>query len=326
MDTTTTAITVTDGATAALGSLAPAVEAAQGYAAGAFAPKTLEAYRAQWTAFVAWASEHGLEPLPAAPSTIALYLADRAKAGRKVATLALALASIVAAHRRADHPSPRSSRVVREVWAGIRRDLGVAQRRAAPAVVDEIRAMVDALPATLSGQRDRALLVLGFAGAFRRSEIVALDVADLAFTTDGLVVTVRRSKTDQVAAGETVGLPYGANPATCPVRSVRAWLDAAGIVEGVAFRSVDRHGRVGGALDGRDVARIVKRSAEGAGLDASGYSGHSLRAGLATTAATVGKGDRAIMRQGRWRSRAMVDRYVREASLFRENAAGGIGL
>lgn len=311
----------------ALVALAPDVEAARAFAAESRAPRTREAYRQQWQTFAAWCAERGVDALPAAPVTLAAYLADRAEvAGWKVASIGLALTAIGQAHKAAGHAPPSAHPHVAATWAGIRRSLGTAQRRAAPVVVDVLRELVEALPATPGGARDRALLVLGFAGAFRRSELVALDVADLAFSADGLVVTVRRSKTDQEGAGADVGIPYGGNPATCPVRAVRAWLDVAGIGEGRVFRAVDRHGNVGAPLEGAEVARIVKRAAKRAGLDASRFSGHSLRAGLATTAAKHGKADREIMRQGRWKSRTMVDRYVREASLFRDNAAAGIGL
>ncbi|MEZ4339082.1 MAG: site-specific integrase [Sandaracinaceae bacterium] len=194
-------------------------------------------------------------------------------------------------------------------------------------VVERLRELVTGLEDTRIGKRDRALLTLGFAGAFRRSELVALDVEDLRFAGEGIEVLIRRSKTDQEAEGAEVGIPFGSDPATCPVRSTRAWLEDAMHGADALFRSVSRHGRVGGRLSGRDVARIVKRAALRAGLDPADFAGHSLRAGLATSAAKAGKNDRAIMRQGRWRSRAMVDRYVRDAKLLDEdNAAAGIGL
>lgn len=179
----------------------------------------------------------------------------------------------------------------------------------------------------MSGARDRALLVVGFAGAFRRSELVGLNVEDLRFEPDGLVVTIRASKTDQERAGVDLGLPFGSDPATCPVRSVRAWLALAGVGEGPVFRSVSRHGNVGGRLSGRDVARIIKRSVTRVGLDPAMFAGHSLRAGLATSAARAGKSDGAIARQGRWASHAMVHVYVRAGRLLDgDNAASGIGL
>lgn len=167
--------------------------------------------------------------------------------------------------------------------------------------------------------RDRALILSGFAGAFRRSELVALDVADLAFTRDGLTVTLRRSKTDQEGQGRKIGIPYGANPDSCPVRVVQAWLKAAAIADGPVFRSINRHGRVlPGRLAPADVARVVKKLAERAG--------HSLRAGHATAAAVAGASERSIMNQTGHRSVQMVRRYIRDGSLFRENSAGKLGL
>ncbi len=178
----------------------------------------------------------------------------------------------------------------------------------------------------LDGVGDRALLLLGFAGAFRRAELVGLDVEDLTETDEGLEVMIRRSKTDQEGAGRKVGVPFGSDPATCPVRSVRAWRQAAGVDTGPLFRGV-LHGRlVSERLSTLGVARAVKRAAKAAGLDPSKFSGHSLRAGLVTCAARAGKSLNAIMEQTGHRSVPMVRRYIRDASLFKDNAAAGIGL
>src|SRR5262249_51616559 len=158
--------------------------------------------------------------------------------------------------------------IVRNTLKGIRRTLGTAPVQKAPALTPDIRAMVDATDSGLIGTRDRALLLLGFAGAFRRSELVALDVADLALTREGRTVPLRRSKTDQEGVGRKVGVPYGSNPETCPVRCVQAWIEHAGLSDGPVFRSIDRHGRLGpGRLAGIDVARVVKKLAGRAGLD-----------------------------------------------------------
>lgn len=301
-------------------------EAAARYAQNSRSAATRRAYTGQWRSFSAWMEARGAVPLPAAPELVAAYLAHRAEAGVRPSTLAQCLAAISEAHRMKGFDSPREAAVVREVWKGIKRTVGVEARRVSPVSLQALRAMVRACPIHGAGLRDRAMLCLGFAGAFRRSELVALEVTDISFVDDGLVVIVRRSKTDQEGEGSKVGVPFGSHRDTCPVRSLRAWLEHLGADQGPLFRSVTRGGRVGERLDGRDVARIIKRRAEGAGLDPVLYSGHSLRAGLATEAARAGRGDRAIMRQGRWRSRTMVDRYVREASLFDDNAAAGIGL
>ena len=187
--------------------------------------------------------------------------------------------------------------------------------------------MIDATDTGLIGARDRALVLLGFASAFRRSELVDLDVEDCAFGKDGLTVTLRRSKTDQDSAGRKIGIPYGANPETCPVRVVQSWLEQAGITTGPLFRSISRHGHVQpGRLSGIDVARTVKKLAERAGLDPAKYAGHSLRAGHATSAAIAGASERSIMNQTGHRSVQMVRRYIRDGNLFRENSAGKLGL
>lgn len=302
------------------------LEAARDYVEAAKAPNTRRAYRTQWATFSTWCEAHDQEPLPAAPATLALYLADRARLGRKVASLGLALSAIRATHRDAGLADPAAVPEVRTVWEGIRRTHGTAQRRATPLTATAIRAVVASFPSdALRFVRDRAMILLGFAGAFRRSELVALDVTDVAFDpVRGVVVTVRRSKTDQAGAGADVAIPFASLVEVCAVRTLRRWIDATQLTTGPLFRSVDRHGNVGQRLDGRDVARIVKGAAARAGIEASLVSGHSLRAGLATTAACAGKSDRTIMAQGRWRSRTMLDRYVRTADAWRDNAADGL--
>ena len=319
------ALSAPEGAALAL---RQAFEHAQAFADAARSERTRDAYRYQWARFEVWCEAHALVPLPALPATVALYLSAWASEGVAVATLAQALAAIGEAHRVSGHPPLRSAPELREVWKGIRRTLGTAPRRVAPLVVAELRELGRVLAQdSRIGRRDRALLMVGFAAALRRSELVALDVPDLCFTADGLELWLGRSKTDQEGEGARVGVPFGSDRATCPVRALRAWLEDAVLEDGAVFRSVSRHGRLGARLSDRDVARIVQRTALRAGLDPARYAGHSLRAGLATSAAKAGKRDRAIMKQGRWRSRAMVDRYVRDATLLDDdNAAAGIGL
>jgi integrase len=187
--------------------------------------------------------------------------------------------------------------------------------------------MLDKLPATRVGLRDRAVLLLGFAGAFRRSELVSLDVADLEFSSAGLIVTLRKSKTDQKGAGRRIGIPYGSTEGTCPVRAVQAWLETARISDGPVFRPLDRFQRVQTTrLSDKAVALIVKRRAKAVGLDPTRYAGHSLRAGLATSAAAAGASERVIMSQTGHRSADMVRKYIREGSLFTANPAGMVGL
>jgi integrase len=205
--------------------------------------------------------------------------------------------------------------------------MGVAQTGKAALLTDALRSLMRIIPDSLLGKRDAALLLLGFSGAFRRSELVALNVADIESCEDGVKVTLRRSKTDQEGQGRVVGIPHGSNPQLCPVRALQRWLDAAGISEGPLFRSVDRHGNVGvSALTDQVVATVAKRYCAGAGLDPTLFAGHSLRAGMATQSAINGASERSIQKQTGHKSLAMLRRYIRDGELFRDNAAGRLGL
>jgi integrase len=293
---------------------------------------TRRAYDAAFALFRAWCGSHQAEPLPADPRTVAFYLADAARRYR-ASTLDLHLAAIAHAHRAAGLPVPTTHQAVREVRTGIRRTHGAPARGKAALLTEDLRRLLGLLDGSPVGLRDRALLLLGFAGAFRRSELVGLDVEDLEFTPRGIRVQLRRSKTDQEALGRPVGVPYGATAETCPVRAVEAWLAHVravlpGYDRGPLFLRLDAGGRVRlGRLSDRGVARVVQRWARRAGLHPARFAGHSLRAGLATSAAARGVPERAIMAQTGHRNLAMVRRYIRDGELFRDdNAARGAGL
>jgi site-specific recombinase XerD len=290
------------------------------------AESTLRGYRVDWRAFCEWCESHGLCPLPASPETVASYIAECA-ARLKVGSIQRRLNAIAEAHKAVGVESPTHHAMVTNTMKGVRRTKGTAPAQKAPTLTDDIRAMVDATETGIIGSRDRAMVLLGFAGAFRRSELVALDIEDCAFGKDGLTVTLRRSKTDQDGMGRKVGIPYGSNPETCPVRTIQAWVEIAGIGSGPLFRSINRHGHLrAGRLSGIDVSRVVKKLAKRAGLDPAKYAGHSLRAGHATAAAIAGASERSIMNQTGHRSVQMVRRYIRDGNLFRENSAGKLGL
>lgn len=278
---------------------------------------TRRAYRAGLADFTAWCERAGAVALPAESSTVAEYLAALADAGARVATIGQRLAAISFAHRTAGLPNPATCEDVREVMAGIRRKLGTAPSRKAPVTLADLRRMVDALPDNLAGVRDRTLLLVGFAGAFRRSEIVAVDVADLCFQGDTLAVGVRRSKTDQAGEGTKKFLPALADQGLCPVRALRAWLDVAGIASGPVFCQIDRWGnpRKGSRLTGQSVSLVVKAAAERAGLPAAQFAGHSLRSGFITAAANAATRSRDIMAQSGHRSEAVMRGYIRDAGL-----------
>lgn len=307
--------------------LGPLIEAAKGYVRSAKADNTRRAYANDWKFFEAWCMTQGVSAMPCPPELVALYAAHLASRGSRVSTIERALVSICAAHKIGGHRSPREHPLVSETMKGIKRKLGVARRQKAPAIIERVRALVGTLEPTLAGTRDRAVITVGFGGGFRRSELVSLDVEDVAFVIDGLELTLRKSKTDQQGEGVKIGVPYGSNPATCPVRSLRAWLDFAGIKGGPVFRAVDKHGHVSPhRLGDRAVARIVQRCAAAAGLDERDYAAHSLRAGIVTQATIMGKPERAIMDHVRQKSVSTHRLYVRDLGIWRENAAAGIGL
>jgi site-specific recombinase XerD len=310
---------------AALVPLARLSDQTRAFLAAAKAESTRRAYRSDWTHFDTWCHNHALDPLPARPETIALYLTDLART-HKPATLRRRLTVIHRAHQTAGMPPPDDP-LIAETWKGIRRTLGTAQKGKRPLLTEDVRAIVRALPDTLQGTRDRALLLLGFAGGFRRSELAALTVEDIVREKDGLVVKLRRSKTDQEGQGRKVAIPFGSHPETCPVAAQRDWLQAAAIGSGPVFREIDRYGRAQAKALHRDsIGLIVKRAAARIGLDASQYAGHSLRAGLATQAFMNGATEVAIMQQTGHRSLATLRKYIREGSLFRDNPASKLGL
>lgn len=297
----------------------------RGFLAAARADNTRRAYRADWADFETWCGRHALGSLPAASETVAFYLTDLAGSHRP-ATLRRRLTVIHRAHLASGHPSP-SNILVSETLKGIRRTAGTAQRGKRPLFTDDLRAMIAALPENLQGLRDRALLLIGYAGGFRRSELAALTTSDVGIEKDGLAITIRRSKTDPEGQGRKVAIPYGSHAETCPVRAYCAWIEAAGVIGGAVFREIDRHGRVEPkALHKDSVGMIVKRAARRAGLDAREYAGHSLRAGLATQAYLNGANELAIMRQTGHRSLTTVRKYIRDVTLFRDNPAGKLGL
>ena len=302
------------------------MERMRSYAEGSIAESTKRAYRSAWQVFAQWCEARAYRSLPASPAVVAAFVADQA-GQRAVATIGRYLAAIGEAHRIAKLPVPTGTVEVRTVMKGVRRKHGVAQHGKAPLLVSHLRRISEVLPATTLGVRDRALLLVGFAAALRRSELVGLDLGDLDFQEEGLALTLRKSKTDQTGKGRLVGVPYGSHVGTCPVRAARAWLEKSGIVEGPVFRPVTRHGHLGAArLSGQAVGEVVHRSVMLIGLDPAEYGGHSLRAGLATEAARAGAGEVAIMAQTGHRSVNTLRGYIRHGTLFTANAAAMVGL
>jgi site-specific recombinase XerD len=295
------------------------LDSLRGFAEAEKAASTREAYRKDFATFAAWALANGVAHLPAEPLTVARFISAQARAGLSVSSISRRLAGIAYAHKLRKLPNPCATDDVRVILAGIRRTLGTAPKRKQAATAERIRAMLDACPSSMIGTRDRAILALGFAGAFRRSELVALEVRDLTEVPDGYRVLIRRSKTDQTGEGQEVVIPRGSK--IMPVRALQAWLERANITEGLLFRAVHRGGHLKPqGISGHDLAKIVKRCAKRAGLDPAELSGHSLRAGFATSAAESGATIFKIAGQTRHKSMDVLRHYVRSVDAFRDHA------
>jgi len=287
------------------------------YLSASLSQNSRRAYSSDLKRFAAWGGT-----IPATPESVAAYLASHAQES-SVATLARRLVSIGKAHCVLGLPSPTESELVRATMRGIRHIHGSAQRQVSPAVKEDLIRMVAGLDG-IKGIRDRALLLIGFAGAFRRSELVSLAVEEIEPVPQGLIFNLRFSKTDQEGRGRKVAIPY-ARGAVCPVIALQAWLEVSGISEGPLFRAVNRHGVIAKAsLTAQAVALVVKQRAQAAGLDPTQYAGHSLRAGLVTSAAVAGVSGWKIRQQTGHKSEAMLARYIRDATIFVDNAAGAV--
>lgn len=326
---TSTDIAVQESTSGGLGKVpSHLVDAAKADAEGALSQSTRRAYASDWHIFVAWCNEVELAPLPTEPQTVALFCEHLADQGRAAATIQRALITISRAHRLKGCESPISDALVRAVLKGLRNRLGVAQHQAQPLLPEHLRrGMFSKPPVVLRDFRDRAVIADGLAGGFRRSEIASLNVEDLEFNKRGVTITVRRGKTDQAGVGYRKGIPHGQFVETCPIRALRNWLEQANITTGPVFREITVNGTLTERrMSSQAINRTVKKAAKLAQLDPDRYSGHSLRAGFVTAAQQAGKRIDRIMDMTGHKSEKMMRKYTREADLYDNNAAEGIGL
>ncbi|WP_244669946.1 site-specific integrase [Kaistia sp. 32K] len=301
--------------------MSDALASAADYADAESADGTRRAYASDFRDFHTWCRGVGAASLPASVETVAAYFAVLADRGLKVSTIDRRSAAIGWVHRRAGFEPPVNAETVKSVLRGIRRTIGEAKRQKAPATVDAIALMMRRVPKTLAGRRDRALLLVGFAGALRRSELVGLMVPDLERLPQGLILHIRKSKTDQTGQGHQIPIPRGGKLKV--VESLDAWLAAANISDGPVFRAVhgDRVALV--ALSDRSVARIVQSYAAAAGLDGETFGGHSLRAGFVTSALSDGADLLKVMDVTRHRDMRTLKAYDRRAKAFKDHAGKG---
>lgn len=304
---------------------AEAAEIVKDYQRASKAEATVRAYKAAGKVFERWCAMYGFRPVPARPEAVAGFIVAQAEEGCAASTLGKRLAAIKYAHKLAGAPDPTDDEGVRAAMKGARRKVGVAPNQKAAATAEILASLLMRTPDTLVGKRDRALLALGFAGAFRRSELVALNVTDLVEHPEGLRVMVRRSKTDQEGRGIEKAIPHGRY--IRPVALIREWLDAAGITEGPVFLPVSRYGYVRRGenvrLTTQAVADVMKKYTAAAGLDASIFGVHSLRAGYITSAAERGADLARIMDQSGHRDPRTVVGYIRRANAFKGHSGSG---
>jgi integrase len=286
--------------------------------ASSLSENTTRAYRSDISELAKWGGE-----LPWSPELVAEYLASHAGI-LAIATLLRRLASAAKAHRALGSPDPTKSEVVTATMRGIRRTFGQPQRQAKALLREDLVAICRAMGRGTRDTRDRAIILIGFAGAFRRSELTAIDIEDIEEVRQGMVVHVRTSKTDQYGHGRKVAIPYGRTE-LCPVGAVHAWKSQSSLVSGPLFRPVDRHSNIGASrLAAEAVCSVVRERCAAAGYDPETYSGHSLRAGLATSAAIAGASSYKIRQQTGHASDAMLQRYIRHGDMWAGNAAGTV--
>ena len=276
------------------------------------ANNTLRAYQSDFRDFSTFCSRNGFSSIPTQPKIVALYITNLSKSS-KFSTLKRRIASISVIHKLKGHYLDTKHPIIMENLHGIKRTLGTRQKAKKPILINDLKLIIEAIDE--KKLRDKALILIGFAGGFRRSELVNIDIDDIEFVNEGVKILIKRSKTDQSGEGSIKAIPYFNNQKFCPVIALKSYMDS----------KFDKKngGRIFEISD-KSVALIIKKYAEKAGLDSSKYSGHSLRSGFATTAAEFGAEERNIMAMTGHKTTQMVRRYIQEANLFKNNALNKI--
>ena len=279
------------------------------------AANTLRAYKADYKDFALFCIKHGFKSMPTEAKVVSLYLTYLSKKS-KFSTLKRRLASISVVHKLSGHYIDTKHPMITENLMGIKRVKGTHQKAKKPILINDLKSIINIIDKDKNEKRrikNRTLILVGFAGGFRRSELVEILYEDIDFVTEGAKIFVRRSKTDQSGEGMTKGIPYFSNPEYCPIVSLKKWIEKSEIKSGKIFDISDK-----------SVALIVKKYAGLAGLDSNKYSGHSLRSGFATSTAELGAEERSIMAMTGHKTTQMVRRYIQEANLFKNNALNKI--
>ena len=280
------------------------------------ASNTLRAYQADFRDFSNFCSQNGFKEMPANPKILSLYL-TKLSSTSKYSTLKRRIASIGILHKLKGHYLDTKHPIIVENLMGIKRKFGINQKGKKPLLINDLKLIINVLD-NIKGNinkrlRDKAILLIGFSGGFRRSELVNIDYEDLEFVNEGVKIFIKRSKTDQSGEGSIKAIPYFDNEIYCPVKTLKNWLNEEKIKTGKIFNVSDK-----------TIALIIKKYSNLAGFDSNKYAGHSLRSGFATSAAEAGAEERSIMNMTGHKSTEMVRRYIKEANLFKNNALNKI--
>jgi len=274
-------------------------------------PNTIRAYKSDFNHFIEFCKKNSFKFLPAEPKVVSFYLTHLSGIS-KVSTLKRRLASISVIHKLKGHYIDIKHPLIIENLMGIQRKKGVFQKSKNPILINELKEIINVIEKNntneLKKNRDKALILIGFSGGFRRSELVNIDLEDIEFTKEGLKIFIKRSKTDQSGEGMTKAIPYFKEKSFCPVIFLKKWIEVSNIKKGLLFNISDKM-----------VAILIKRYLLKAGFDSKKYSGHSLRSGFATVAADFGADEKSIMNMTGHKTTQMVRRYIKEANLFKNN-------
>ena len=290
---------------------------------------TIRAYKSDFKDFGAFCAKHNFRTLPTEPKIVALYLTYLSGKDAKMSTLRRRLVSIGMIHKLKGHYLDMKHPVIVENLMGIKRTKGSIQRGKKPILINQLKAIVDVINKEKTEEikkiRDKSIILVGFGGGFRRTELISIDYEDLEFVPEGVKITLRRSKTDQFGEGMTKGLPYFTNETYCPVVHLKKWIKISNIKDGPVFRRFAKGcSPTSNRLTDQSVVLLIKKYLELAGIENKNYSGHSLRSGFATVSAESGADERSIMAMTGHKTTQMVRRYIKEANLFKNNALNKI--
>ena len=293
------------------------------------ANNTLRAYKSDFKDFGLFCAQNGFKSLPSEAKVVSLYITHLSTKDIKISTLKRRLVSIGVIHRLKGHYLDTKHPIIIENIMGIKRRKGSIQKGKKPLLINNLKILIDVIDEynkeDIIKLRDRSLILMGFSGGFRRSEIVSLNYDDLDFVTEGLKIYIKRSKTDQFGEGSLKGLPYFDNKKYCPVLSLKNWIEISNINSGPLFRRFSKSSKLlENRLSDQTIALLIKKYLKLAGINNKDYSGHSLRSGFATSAAESGAEERSIMAMTGHKSTEMVRRYIKEANLFKNNALNKI--